>query len=836
MNTHTKQHINHVAILGAGVMGAQIAAHFVNAGFRATLFDLVDADGKNANVRSRRAIAAIKKLKKLDPAPLGVAELANHIVPANYEDDLNKLKDCGLVIEAIAENKQWKLDLYERIEPYLKPDAILATNTSSIPIASLAEGVSASRRAKFLGIHFFNPPRYMHLLEMIPHAGTDSAMLDNLETFFAQYLGKGVVRAKDTAGFIGNRIGVIAMMIVLHHAQKLGIAVDLADELTGTRIGRPKSATYRTMDVVGLDTMKNVAHELSDNLYDDPWHEHMVVPQWILDLIESGALGAKVKKGVYVKEDGVIKFFDPESKSYQPSRKKQIEDELKDALKKLANERFAALKELASDSKQAEFLLNVFADIFHYTAYHTKDIASNTRDIDLALRWGYGWEEGPFETWQSFGWQAVVNFLNQRIQSGQALCNAPLPDWVTDGRNGVHQFADGQNESWSPELGEYTPRSALPVYKKHWQPPHVIGYQKNDGKTLMENDAVRLWTMPEHSDGNIGIVSFKTKMNTLSFDVIMSLYEIIDKAEASLDGLIVYQPDGAFCAGANLFEVLMGTKYNRFEGEGDWLSAIKQTVAETFMGVPKLERDLPSLVEMIERLQHLFMRFKHSPIPVVSAVDGLALGGGCELILHSARVVATHESYVGLVEAGIGVLPAGSGTKEMTVRAYEQAKRVNLKQQLFPHIAKYFEQIAMGKVAKSALEAREFGYLRDSDVIIFNRNDLLSTAHEQVHALLSANYRPPQAYPVTVVGASGKSTLRAQVTNMLEGSFISEHDEKVALAISDTMSGGDIADFTSVSHEYLIKKEREHFLALLKTKKTQDRIEYMLKKGKPLRN
>ncbi len=419
--------IKKVAVLGTGVMGSQIAAHFANAGFEVVLFGIV-TDENNKNFEADNAL---KNLLKAKPAAFASKSFANRIIKANYDEHLALIENCDFVIEAISENIAWKLDLFKKVLPHLKKTCILASNTSAIPLHDLAADLPDWLKARFVGVHFFNPPRYMHLLELTAHQGTDNQVMDFLEGFFVTKLGKGVIKPKDTPGFVGNRIGVFALVSLHHHAQHFQLPPDLVDELTGTLIGRPRTATYRTMDLVGLDTYAMVVKELT--LDNDPWRAFFKVPDWIEKLIENGALGNKVKKGVYEKRGADIWVFD--KGEYRKAKRKQVDDTVKKTFKLPPDEQFAALTKL--ESPQAQFLGRLYSDLFHYCAYHLNDIAHSAKEIDLGMRWGYGWERGPFEIWQDFGWQTVANHLKSEHEAGHLLSSAEIPKWVFD-CTGVH--------------------------------------------------------------------------------------------------------------------------------------------------------------------------------------------------------------------------------------------------------------------------------------------------------------------------------------------------------------------------------------------------------------
>ncbi|MEO6075421.1 MAG: 3-hydroxyacyl-CoA dehydrogenase NAD-binding domain-containing protein, partial [Dokdonella sp.] len=509
--------VRKAAVLGAGVMGAQIAAHLTNAGVETILFDLPAKEGLPNGI----VLKALANLNKLSPAPLADNALGAAITPANYDQDLALLEGCDLIIEAIAERMDWKRDLYHKIAPYVSDTAFLASNTSGLSINALAEALPEQLRHRFSGIHFFNPPRYMHLVELIPAENTDRDLLAGLEAFLVTNLGKGVVYAKDKPNFIGNRIGVFSILATMHHTEHFGLGFDEVDAITGPAIGRPKSATYRTSDVVGLDTMAHVIKTMADTLPDDPWHKYFNAPVWLKALIEKGALGQKTSAGFFRKVGKEIQVLDLGKQDYREAEKKASDEVAKILAIRNPAEKFAALR--ASDDKQAQFLWAMFRDLFHYTAFHLADIADCARDVDLAIRWGYGWKLGPFETWQSAGWRQITQWINEDIAAGKAMSDAPLPEWVSDGRDGVHE-AKG---SWSASMQKLLPRSTHSVYARQLYPDPILGETFDQGTTVWENEGVRLW----HLGDDVGILSFKTKMNTVNDHVLDGVQQAIVMAE-----------------------------------------------------------------------------------------------------------------------------------------------------------------------------------------------------------------------------------------------------------------------------------------------------------------
>ncbi|HEX6734288.1 MAG TPA: 3-hydroxyacyl-CoA dehydrogenase/enoyl-CoA hydratase family protein [Azonexus sp.] len=797
----TKLQVKKAAVLGAGVMGAQIAAHLANAGVPVVLFDLAAPEGdKNGVVRK-----AIASLKKLEPTPLASREKLKHIDAANYDEHLPLLADCDLVIEAIAERMDWKNELYARIAPHLAPGAVVASNTSGLSINALAQGLPDAVRGRFCGIHFFNPPRYMPLVEIIATETTDPATVDALETWLTSRLGKSVVRALDTPNFVANRIGVFSILAVMHHTRAFGLGFDEFDALTGPKIGRPKSATYRTIDVVGLDTLAHVVKTMQDTLPDDPWHRHFQVPAWLQALIRKGALGQKTKGGIFRKAGREIQVLDPERQDYRTAAG-EVAAEVAAILKITEpGERLAALR--ASPHPQAQFLWAIQRDVFHYCAVQLEHIADNARDVDFAMRWGFGWAAGPFETWQAAGWAEIARAIAADIAAGKAMSATPLPAWVSDGRRGVHT----PEGSYSARRNCPVPRSTLPVYARQLFPERVLGEggatPEKAGETLYENDGVRLWRLPV-VDAGIGILSFKSRMHAIGDEVLAGVQQAISQAEATLDGLVLWH-EPPFAVGADL----------------------------TRIGATCAAGDFGSLETLVAEFQRTTLAVKYSRLPVVAAVQGMALGGGCEFAMHAAHRVLALESQVGLVEAGVGLIPAGGGCKEFALRAAGWAARSATPGELLAFLQPAFMTIAMAKTSQSALEAVELGFGKDADTILFNARELLYVAIREARAMAEAGYAPPMpARGIPVAGRAGIAALEMTLVNMRDGAMISAHDYQVARAAAVAICGGEIEAGSEVDEAWLLAVERRLFVDLLKTPETQARIKHMLETGKPLRN
>ncbi|SFE63096.1 3-hydroxyacyl-CoA dehydrogenase/enoyl-CoA hydratase family protein [Paracidovorax wautersii] len=795
--------VKKVAVLGAGVMGAQIAAHLANVKVPVVLFDLPAKEGPKNGIVTK----AIEGLKKLKPAPLGVAEDAALIGQANYEEHLDQLRECDLIIEAIAERMDWKLDLYKKIAPFVAPQAIVASNTSGLSITKLSEALPDAIKPRFCGIHFFNPPRYMTLVELIDTPTTQPAVLDQLEAFVTSGLGKGVVRAHDTPNFIANRVGIAGMLATMKEVENFGLTYDVVDDLTGKKLGRASSGTFRTADVVGLDTMAHVIKTLQDNLTEetDPFYGSFGTPEVLNKLIEMKHLGQKSKAGFYKKVGRDILRFDLAEGDYVPGGQK-ADEVYGRMLKKPAAERLKLLRN--AEGAQGRFLWAILRNSFHYAAVHLATIADNARDVDQAMRWGFGMKQGPFELWQEAGWLDVAKMIQEDIDAGKALSKAPLPEWVFKGpvaeAGGVHT-AEG---SWSASKQKFVPRRQLPVYERQHFPERLLGETslpdwRTAGTTVAESDALRTWTL----DGKVLIASIRSKMHAISPDVMEGLVEAIDTAEREYDGLVIWSGDAPFSVGADL-----------------------QATMPAFVvaGI--------SAIESVEQeLQNLMLRLRYAQVPVISAIHGMALGGGCELAVYSARRVAHMESYIGLVEVGVGLVPGAGGLTYIARRAAENAAASTGKD-LLPFLTEGFTAAAMAKVGTSALESKKLGYLLESDIVVPHKDEVLFVALNEAKAMAASGWRAPNKRLFPVAGRSGIATIRGSLVNMRDGGFISDHDQHIATLIAEIVCGGDVDAGTLVSEEYLMALERKAFCALIQHPKTQERILGMLSTGKPVRN
>ena len=786
-------------------MGAQIAAHLVNAGIPTLLLDIVprvDAEAEtrpSGRVPDRNAIAraGYEAAKKAKPAAFFTAALSSLVSIGNLDDDLARLKDCDLIIEAVVENLEIKRSLFEKVEQHSRPGSIVASNTSGIPLRLLAEGRAEDFRAHFLGMHFFNPPRYMHLVEIIRTEWTRPEVSCAMFGFLDERLGKGVVVAKDRPNFIANRIGTYGAVVTMRTMLDDGYSFEEVDKITGPAAGRPKTATFRTFDLVGLDVFAHVVKNLHENLPEDPEREMFVMPEFVAKMIERGLLGNKTKAGFYQRRkaaDGKREIWtlDAATLDYRPAQKvklpsldmaKNIED---------TRERLKAL--VWSKDRVGAFLWKTLARTLTYTAERIPEIADTVVEVDRAMRWGFNWEIGPFEVWDAIGVEKSVAKLKEEGKTVPANVQAMLDAGVKS----FYKKKDGQLFFYDFDSEEYRPLVDPPgtiILKSLKDRTEVI--KKNSGASLIDL-----------GDG-VACLEFHSKMNSIGGDTLEMLKVALNEVEKNFLGLVVGNQGQNFSVGANLTLMLMEAQDENWEE-----------------------------LDMIGRFfQSSVMSLRYSPKPVVVAPFQMVFGGGCEMVLHADRVRASAETYIGLVEVGVGIIPAGCGTKEMLVRAMDSIP-ANLKDaDPFPFVKRAFETIAMAKVATSGEEARELGFLSQDDSISMNADRLIADAKKEVLALASRGYvQPQQRTDILALGNPALATLKLGVHLMKRSGYISDHDALIGEKLARILTGGDLNHTTRVSEQYLLDLEREAFLSLIGTRKTQDRIAHMLKTGKPLRN
>ncbi|MBS1786690.1 MAG: enoyl-CoA hydratase/isomerase family protein [Acidobacteria bacterium] len=794
--------IKKAAVLGAGVMGAQIAAHLANAGIPCLLLDIApkeltpeeQAKGltlESRAVRNRIAQSGFDAAQKAKPAAFFITEAAKLITVGNFEDDLPKLKDCDWVLEAIVEKLDIKRSLYERIEPHLKPEAIITSNTSGIPLIQLAEGRSDNFRRRFLGTHFFNPPRYLHLMEIITQPETAGEVACFMAGFLDKTLGKGIVYAKDTPGFVANRIGNFSMLNAFNVMGELGLSFEEMDALTGTVIGHAKSASFRTLDVVGLDTAYNVAKNLYASLPNDEKRESFKVPAFMEKMVERRLLGDKTGGGFYKKVGKDITTLNTTTFEYRPQQKAQFAS--LSAAKQIESlpERLRAL--VYADDKAGEFLWRTMSEAGSYAANRIPEIADNIVEIDNAMKWGFAHEMGPFEKWDAIGVEKSV----ERMKEEGRPIPANVEKMLSTGAKSFYKTENGQRLYFDFVSGEYKPvrvPAGITILKSLKDQNKVI--KKNAGASLIDL-----------GDGVI-CVEFHSKMNALGSDQLGMIQWAIKEVEKNYVGLVIGNQGENFSAGANIMMMLMAAQ------EGEW--------DDINLGV--------------RQFQNTTMSLRYSAKPVVVAPHHLTLGGGCEMVLHADRAVAAAETYIGLVEVGVGLLPGGGGTKEMAVRAAEAVEASPGVDQ-FEVLKSNFELTAMGKVATSAVEARKWGLLRKADRVVMNDKRVIEEAKQTVLTLAHEGHTPPQPrQDVLVLGEAALTKFKLGMHMMRRGGYISDHDALIGLKIATVMSGGNLTRPTRVSEQYLLDLEREAFVSLCGTKATQERLAHMLKTGKPLRN
>ncbi|HVN07393.1 MAG TPA: 3-hydroxyacyl-CoA dehydrogenase NAD-binding domain-containing protein [Patescibacteria group bacterium] len=814
--------IRKAAVLGAGTMGARIAAHLANAGVPCFLLDIRPGEptaeeaarkltADSPEVRNRIVRASFEAAKKARPAAFFTPDTARLVTIGNFDDNIAWCAEADWIIEVVAENLDIKRKLLERVEQHRRPGTLVTTNTSGLPVRLIAEGRSEDFRRYFAGTHFFNPPRYMKLVELIPGPDTRPQALAALDEFCDRALGKGVVIAKDTPNFIANRIGTFSMLNVLALMQELDMTIEEVDACTGPAVGWPKSATFRTADIVGLDVLVHVVRNIYDNATADEMRERYRVPALVEDMMKRGWLGDKTGGGFYKRVKGgegkEILSLDWKMMDYRPRAKarlgsieagKSIED-TRERLRELLGPALAG----RDGDKGARFLWRSVSEMCLYAARRVPEIADHVVDVDRAMRWGFAWEMGPFEIWDAAGVEAMA----KRIETE----GRPLPPLVTallsSGRKSFYRSEDGRRFYFDlaskAEREETVPAGVI-----------ILDRLRAAGREIEKNAGASLLDL---GDGVV-CCEFHSKMNSIGADTVQMLHAGLRRLKSDFDAMVIANQAPNFCVGANLMMVLMLSQ------EQEWD-----------------EVDLA-----VRQFQNVNLALKHAPKPVVAAPFGLSLGGGCEIPLHAARIQAAAETYIGLVEVGVGLIPGGGGTKEMVIRANEHARSVNPSGgegsdlDLFHALKPVFEQIAMAKVATSAEEARAFGYLRPSDALSMNKDRQVADAKALALELVREGYRPghpPPAEPsIRVLGEQFLAGAKLAIHMMLRGQFISEYDALVGRKLANILAGGPLSASQLVSEQYLLDLEREAFVSLCSEKKTQERMAHTLKTGKPLRN
>jgi 3-hydroxyacyl-CoA dehydrogenase len=790
--------IQKAAVLGSGVMGSGIAAHLANIGIPTLLLDIVPreiteqekAKGltlEDKQVRNRISAGALQKLLKQKPAPLASKKNLALIEAGNFEDDMEKLKDVDWVIEVVVENLDIKKKVFTDVDKYRKQGSIISSNTSGISVEAMAEGRSEDFRKHFLGTHFFNPPRYLKLLEVIPTKDTDPEVLSFMKTFGEDQLGKGVVEAKDTPNFIANRIGTYGLLVTVREMVKGGYSVGEVDSVTGPMIGRPKSATFRTLDVVGLDTFAHVAKNVYDQVEGEE-KEVFEVPEFMKKMLENGWLGSKSGQGFFLKQGKEILELDPQTLEYGPRKKlKTASTEMAKQEKGLANKMKALV--YAKD-RAGELLWNIFSPVLVYSADLLGTIADDIVAIDRAMKWGFGWEMGPFEAWDALGVEKAIS----KMESEGKTVPAWVKEMVEKGFTSFYKEEDGRLSYYNN--GEYVtveenPKAInLKLLKKQ---NGVI--KKNGGASLIDL-----------GDG-IALLEFHSHSNSIGPDILQMINFAIDEVEKNYKGLVIGNQGKNFSVGANLAMILM-------EAQDD---------------------NIWDLDMVVRQFQQTTMKIKYSSKPIVAAPFGMTLGGGAEMCLPAAHIQASMETYMGLVEAGVGLIPGGGGNKELYIKHLEGLpKGVDFDLQKVAN--KVFETIAMAKVSTSGEEARENNFLNEADGISVNSNHLLYDAKQAALNLYESGYKAPVRKKVPVTGEPGYATLLLGAQTMHLSGYISEHDLKIAKKLAYVISGGKVPYGTEVDEQYLLDLEREAFLSLVAEPKSQQRMQHMLVKGKPLRN
>ncbi len=801
----SKRRINKVAVIGSGIMGSGIACHFANIGVEVLLLDIVpreltdDEKKKGLTledkvVRNRIVNTDLQKAIKSNPAPLYHKDFAKRISTGNLEDDISKVKTADWIIEVVVERLDIKKQVFENLDKHRTPGTLITSNTSGIPIKFMSEGRSEDFQKHFCGTHFFNPPRYLKLFEIIPGPKTSEEVLDFLNGYGEKFLGKTSVVAKDTPAFIGNRIGIFGIQSLFHQVKEMGLTVEEVDKLTGPVIGRPKSATFRTVDVVGLDTLVHVANGIYENVPEDEEHETFKLPGFIDKMMENKWLGSKSGQGFYKKvknDDGSseILTLDLDSLEYRKNKKASFDTLEKTKSVDKVTERFPIL--IKGEDKAGEFYRKNFGAMFAYVSKRIPEITDELYKIDDAMKAGFGWDNGPFEIWDAVGVKKGIELIKD-------LGKEPAP-WVNEMlENGVESFYDvREGNSYYYSIPDKTHK------KIPGQDAFIILDNIRKSKEVWSNKDV---VVEDLGDGILN-VEFRSKMNSVGGDVLAGVNKAIDLAEASFDGLVIANNGKNFSVGANIGMIFM-------------------------MAV---EQEYEELNAAVKYFQDTSMRIRYSSIPVVVAPHGMTLGGGCEFTLHADRVVAAAESYIGLVEFGVGVIPGGGGSKEMAMRASDSFKKDDVE---LNRLQEYFLTIAMAKVSTSAYEAYDTGILqKGKDIVIVNQNRQIAAAKEVARFMADQGYtKPIPRTDIKVLGKQALGMFLVGTDQMKAGNYISEHDKKIANKLAYVMAGGDLSESSYVSEQYLLDLEREAFLSLTGERKTLERLQHMIQKGKPLRN
>lgn len=789
------RNIRKIGVLGAGTMGAQIAAHAANAGIPSVLLDQTSNGAAN---RSRLAQEGVQKALKARPAAFFVPEAARLVATGNFDDHLNLLRDCDWVIEAVTENLAIKRDLLKRALPFISPDAILSSNTSGISISAIADGFPDGVRQRWLGTHFFNPPRYMKLLEVIPTSETLPEVVEAVVSFGGEVLGKGIVRAKDRPNFIANRIGVFVHLSALQTMQELGLSIEEVDALTGPVIGLPKSALFRTIDIVGLDVMAHVVENLYSSLPDDPERELFRLPGFMARMMEANLLGEKTGQGFYKRvpaksgDGSEILTLDLSTFQYRPRQKPRIPS--LEMAQSIGSTRERVKSLYCAPDAAGRFYQRLLGRTFHYAASRIPEISDDLVSIDRAMRWGFAWELGVFELWDAIGVKGIVDSWKSAGVEIPEMAEKAL----AGGDNAFYRQQNGTRSFFDLASGTFTPLKDSPgVLLLDTLKAHGGEVKKNAGASLVDL-----------GDGVV-CLEFHSKMNVIGPDSVQMIHDGLAALDAHFDAMVVGNQGANFSAGANLMLLLLSIQ------EGDW----------------------DEVDAAVRAFQNANMALKYAPKPVVAAPFALTLGGGAEVALHCARVVAAGETYVGLVETGVGLIPAGGGAKEMTLRALDRAEAAAVAD-AFPALKRAFETVAMAKVSTSASDARKLGYLSEADAVVMNRDRQIAMAKQAALDMVKMGYRARSPREdIRVPGAAAFSKLRLGLHLMRRAEYISDHDLLIGTKLAQVMTGG--GEFTSpqnVSEQYLLDLEREAFVSLCGERKTAERIQYTLKTGKPLRN